>query len=195
MGKFPCWQWPVLSYRAASRSQQGQQLFCLREHISGEIREINKVCFEDSAQGERRAPFKAQWQDYSLSMRWAGNQTVSKQNSQKLPDYLSLQARFSFCFLYMNELNGSENNSISPHSCLICFSHYRRISKRWVQRSNDWSNSKECRTTQPEGSEVSRGEGCYNSTRCTTEPVTKRFTRVWGIKTVPFHQTSSVCFT
>ncbi len=99
MGKFPCWQWPVLSYRAASRSQQGQQLFCLREHISREIREINKVCFEDSAQRERRAPFKAQWQDYSLSMRWAGNQTVSKQNSQKLPDYLSLQARFSFCFL------------------------------------------------------------------------------------------------
>lgn len=85
----------------------------------------------------------------------------------------------------MNELNGSENNSISPHSCLICFSRYRRISKRWVQRSNDWSNSKECRTIQPEGSEVSRGEGCYNSTRCTTEPVTKRFTP-FGIKTVLF---------
>lgn len=99
VGKFPCWQWPVL--RAASRSQQGQQLSCLREYISGEIREINKVCFEDTAQGERRAPFKAQWQDYDLSMRWAGNQTVSKQNSLKLPDYPSLQAHFSQMSLFL----------------------------------------------------------------------------------------------
>lgn len=73
----------------------------LREHISGEIREIHKVCFEDSAQGERRAPFKAQWQDYDLSMRWAGNQTVSKQNSLKLPDYPSLQAHFSQMSLFL----------------------------------------------------------------------------------------------